>query len=123
MNKEGLIRKCLAKADEGMDIYDIRKSLQYQNVPEEDIKVIIHVVDNYILSKVLTKSHKTKTNELFWVGLVLTLIGVAITFGTLLGIINTGDSVTLAFGPLLGGLTMIAISKAEIRNQRIKRNQ
>jgi hypothetical protein len=120
--KEELIRNCLTKAEEGMNIYDIRKGLQYKNVPEEDIKDIIRVVANYLLSKALTTSHKTKANELFWVGIILTIVGIIVTFGTLLGIINTGDSFTLAIGPILGGLSMIAISKAGYRHQRIKRN-
>jgi hypothetical protein len=122
MNKEELIRICLTKAEEGMNIYDIRKWLQYKNVPEEDIKGIIRVVDNYVLSKALTNSHRAKTNELLWVGIILTVIGLIITFGSLLGIINTGDSFILAYGPLLGGLSITAISKTGYRRHRIKRN-
>ena len=101
-----------------MTIYDIRKQLQSKNIPEHEIKEIIRVIDNYVMNQALAKATTTKIKEIYWVGVALTSIGVTITFGSLLGILSTGNSFIIAYGPLLGGLSTIIYCKTISKRQR-----
>jgi hypothetical protein len=123
MEREELVKIYIKKAEEGMNIYDIRKQLQYKNIPEEEIKIILGIVDNYILNKALTKSHSTKANELFWVGVLLTTAGLIITFGSFLGIIHTGDSFILMYGPVISGIAAIFSSGRGSKVGKFRRNK
>lgn len=106
-----------------MTIYDIHKQLQLQQIPDDEIKEIIRVIDNYIINQALVKATTTKIKEIHWVGIVLTIIGATITFGSLLGILPTGNSFIIAYGPLLGGLSTIIYSKTNSKRQRGRINR
>ena len=93
--------------EEGFEIDQIRKELEDRKIPDEEIKSIVRLVDNHMQNDLLIKSHNSKSNELFWAGLALTIIGAAITIGTYTGAINMGDSFLFVYGPLFGGLSLM----------------
>lgn len=99
---------CIEKSREkGFEIDQIRKELEERDIPEEEIRAIVRLVDNQMQNNLQIKSDNSKSNELFWAGLFLTIIGAAITIGTYTGIIYMGDSFLIVYGPFLGGISLM----------------
>ena len=73
-------------------IDQIRKELEPNNIPEEDIRAIVKLVDNHILNSAFTKNSKNRSTELIIAGAILALLGVGITIATYTGLINLGDN-------------------------------
>ncbi|MBU0489244.1 MAG: hypothetical protein KKD31_14960 [Bacteroidetes bacterium] len=91
----------------GMEYSEIRKTLASKNLDEDRIKDLIRHIDNQIIKDELLKTKNRKAFELIIAGSVVSVVGLAITIGTFLGVINMGDSFLLAYGPILGGLGML----------------
>ncbi|MFC5625618.1 hypothetical protein [Algoriphagus winogradskyi] len=93
--------------DKDFDLYDARKEMEKNNIEEEEIKVIIRLLDNQIHRGLIQKSHRDKSKEMIGIGAVLTFIGAGITIGTYTGILNTGDSFLIVFGPVVAGISIL----------------
>ena len=63
----------------------------------------------------VAQSNKKKGNQLIWIGIVISLIGFIITFGSYYGWISTGNVYIFAFGPLLSGFSFIGIGLNKLR--------
>ena len=108
MSRAQLVDYYIEKSKEqGFEIDQIRKELEDRNIPDDEIKAIVRLVDNQLQNDLLIKSNNSKSNELFWAGLVITIIGAAITIGTYTGMINMGDSFLFVYGPFFGGLSLM----------------
>lgn len=108
MSRAKLVDYYIEKSrQEGFEIDQIRKELEGRGIPDEEIRAIIRLVDNQLQNELLTKSDNSKSNELFWAGLVIAIIGAAITIGTYTGVIYMGDSFLFVYGPLFGGLSLM----------------
>jgi hypothetical protein len=102
-----LVEYFLDEKRKGMGFSEIRKILESKNIENERIKVIIRTIDSQITREETIKSQNQKARELIYIGAVVTLTGLIITAGTYLGLINTGNSFLLAYGPILAGIGML----------------
>lgn len=100
----------------GFEFHQIRQELEANNVDEEEIRAIVRVIDNELQRQTITKSENNYSKELIWAGAVVTILGAFITIGTYTGIINSGNSYIIAYGPFLGGLSILFTGLAKRRN-------
>lgn len=108
MSRAKMVDYFLEKSKEpNFQIDQVRKELEKNNIPEEEIKVIVRLVDNELQAKELIGSSNNKANELIIGGALLTIIGAGITIGTYTGIIDMGNSFLIVYGPFFGGIGML----------------
>ncbi|OOG77869.1 hypothetical protein [Algoriphagus sp. A40] len=106
--KDRVIAFFLKKLDEkNFDISQVRRDLEKENYDENEIKIIVKLVDNEIQRKLFASANYSKSMDLVKIGAVLTLIGLAITIGTFLGLIPMGNSFLIAYGPVLAGISLM----------------
>jgi hypothetical protein len=105
-------------------IDQIRKELEVENIEDEEIRTIVRIVDNSIQSRALTGYVNKSSNDLIYFGAFFTILGAAITIGTYTGIINMGNRFLIAYGPFLGGLSILitGILKKNTSPKRMKSN-
>ena len=108
MSRAKLVDYYIDKSKEpDFQINQIRKELEAKNIPDEEIKAIVRLVDNYIQMNHITKSSNKRANEFIIGGIFLALFGAVITIGTYTGLINTGNSFVIMYGPFFVGLSFI----------------
>ncbi|MEQ9402284.1 MAG: hypothetical protein RIM99_01755 [Cyclobacteriaceae bacterium] len=116
MSRAGLVDFYLKKAKEdGFEIDQIRKELESQNISDDEIKIIVKLVDSEIQKSVLKSSSKNKSKELIGIGAVLTILGLVITMGTYFGLIPSGNSFLIVYGPFIAGLSLMLGGWVEAR--------
>lgn len=93
--------------DKDFDLYDARKEMEKNNLEEDEIKIIIRLIDNQIHRSLAQNSHRDKSREMVGIGVVLTFVGAMITIGTYTGILNTGDSFLIVYGPVVAGISIM----------------
>jgi hypothetical protein len=93
--------------DKNFEIHQVRQELEKNNLDEEEIRIIVRLVDNELQRRLLLNTENKRSNDLIWIGLILTAIGMGITIGTYTGIINMGDHFLITYGPFLGGLSIL----------------
>lgn len=98
-----------------MDIYHARQEMMKNNIPEDDIKAIMRILDREIIQIEIIKLENKRARDLILIGYVLTGIGLIITIGTFVGFIPMGDSFLLTIGPLAGGLSILFSGLAKRR--------
>lgn len=77
------------------------------NIDEEEIRVIVKPVDSELRRRITTKSSADSSREITWLGGSITLAGLVLTIGTYTGLIDMGNYFVLAYGPILGGLSIL----------------
>jgi hypothetical protein len=93
--------------DKDFSILNVRQELEKNNVDEQEIKVIVRLVDNEIQRRLKNKTTGDSSMELIWFGGIITAAGLIFTIGTYTGIIKMGNYFLLAYGPILGGLSIL----------------
>ena len=86
---------------------EIRKYLENKSVDKEEIAVIMRMVGNELERGAIKKVRNSYGKEVKLVGLFLFLTGMLLTAGTYFGIITTGNTIIIAYGPVVGGLIMM----------------
>ena len=104
--------------EKNFDISQVRRDLEKENYDENEIKVIVKLVDNEIQRKLFESANNSKLTDLIKLGVVLTLIGSAITIGTFLGLVSMGDSFLIAYGPIVAGVSLIVSGWAGKKRNR-----
>ncbi len=128
MGREQIVEHYLEKSREpGFEIDQIRKELEGQQVPEEDIRAIVRDVDNELQTRALAGLGKDYSRQVMVTGAILTVLGAGLTIGTYLGWISSGNTVVIAYGPFLVGIATIISgfymkSKATPERERISRS-
>ena len=108
MNRAKIVNYYVEKVnDKDFTILDARIELEKNNIEEQEIRIIIGLVDNELHRRVASKSRGGKPKELIWVGGVITAVGLIFTIGTYIGVIKMGNYFLLAYGPILGGLSIL----------------
>ena len=97
------------------EILDIRKDLERNNFDEEEIKIIVRLVDNELQRRLLADTTNKRSIDLVYIGAVIALVGLIVTVGTYTGMINTGNSFLIAYGPFFGGLSILFAGLAKKR--------
>lgn len=82
-------------ADKDFEISDVRKDLERNKIDEDEIKMIVKLVDNELQRKLLTETSNKRVTDLAYVETVITLIGLIVTEGTLIGLMPMGNSFLL----------------------------
>ena len=108
------------KKIEGMDFSVIRAELRNRKLSAEDIKSIVCSIDDKLLQNIHSSNSRNETNGTMIIGALLVLGGTMLTFGTYTSWINLGDYYIISYGPILGGLGMMANSK-QSRSTRFER--
>ena len=119
MNLFDLEEEFLPKKVAGMSFSEIRKELAVRGVDEEGIRIIIGSIDNKILSGEYSKLSNRQGSELFWMGLVFLVGGIILSIGSYMGWIGMGNYFFVAYGPVLGGASLMGMSK--VRSGRFKK--
>ena len=108
MNRAKIVDYYVNKLDEpSFEIYQVRQELEKNNVDEEEIRIIIRLVDSELQRRLLTKTENKRLNDVVWIGVVFTALGVGITIGTYTGVIDMGDHFLITYGPFLAGLSIL----------------
>ncbi len=92
--------------EKDFDLSEVRKALEKENYPEEEIRSVIKILDNELQRRAFDKVNQSSRINLMGLGLVLIGIGLVVTVGTFTGLIPTGNSFVLAYGPILGGISI-----------------
>lgn len=93
--------------DKDFNILIVRQELEKNNVDEQEIKIIVRLVDNEMQRRLTTKATNDNSKELVWFGGIIAAAGLIFTIGTYSGIIKMGNHFLLAYGPILGGLSIL----------------
>lgn len=93
--------------DKNFSILDVRQELEKNNIDEEEIRVIVKLVDSELRRKITNKSSADSSREIVWLGGSITLAGLVLTIGTYTGLIDMGNYFVLAYGPILGGISIL----------------
>ena len=109
MNLNEIEREYFVKKKDGMSFSHIRKDLEDKGLSNEQISVIIRSIDHKIITDEVSKSNKSIGKQMIFMGLVLTSLGLFITIATYSGFIDMGDQYLLSYGPIFGGIGLIAI--------------
>ncbi|HEX5168089.1 MAG TPA: hypothetical protein VFW11_02875 [Cyclobacteriaceae bacterium] len=89
------------------EIYQVREELVKNNIDEDEIKIIVKLVDNELQQRLRANAVGESSNELVWIGSILTAVGAGVTIATYTGAIDMGNSFLLTYGPFLGGLSIL----------------
>lgn len=118
MDRARLIDFFLQKLnDKDFQISEIRLEMEKYNLPEEEIRTVVRIIDNEIQRRDLLRLENSKARNLTWVGVVLTGIGAFVTIATYVGLIDMGDQFLLTYGPFLGGLSILFSGLARQRRR------
>ncbi|GMQ24706.1 hypothetical protein Aoki45_13880 [Algoriphagus sp. oki45] len=90
--------------EKDFDLAEVRKTLEGENFPEEEIRPLIKRLDNELQRQAFSKINQSNRVNLMGLGLFLIALGLVVTLGTFLGLIPSGNSFILAYGPIFGGL-------------------
>jgi len=108
MSRAKLVDYYIEKSKEpDFRISQVRKELEARNIPDEEIKAIVRLVDHSMQMDALTKSSNKRANEFIIAGAILTLVGAGVTIGTYTGLIDMGNSFLIVYGPFFGGLSIL----------------
>lgn len=108
MDRAKIVDQYLSKINnKDFSIFDVRQELEKNNVDEQEIRVIVRLVDNELQRRITSKSAGDKSKEIIWFGGIITAAGLLLTIGTYTGIIEMGNYFLFAYGPILGGLSIL----------------
>ncbi|WP_319499884.1 hypothetical protein [uncultured Draconibacterium sp.] len=99
-----LIENFVKERRNGKDYSAIRNELKALGLEEPAVKNILRDIDRQILLEEQINVQKTGANEMIWIGLVLIVIGIVITIGSLVGRFNIGNSIIINYGPVIAGI-------------------
>lgn len=93
--------------DKDFTILQVRQELEKSKIDEEEIKIIVRLVDNALQRRLVNIAANGKSRELIWIGGAITLVGSLVTILTYTGLIDMGNHFLVAYGPVLGGLSIL----------------
>ncbi len=125
MDTHEIEEKLLQKKREGASFTEIRKELEDVDLPEDKINKIIRSIDERIQEEHLNRGRKLSLSNygLFYVGLALLVGGLIIILGKYAGLIDTGNSYLITYGPFLVGFTIVYLSKRRSIIDRINKRK
>lgn len=116
MERKKLIDHYLERTSEkNFEIIQIRRELEAHKIPDEEIRTIVRIVDNEVQRRARVQTQNQLAQTWIWMGLVLASIGAGITIATYTGIIPTGNSFLIVYGPFLPGTSILLAGLAKRR--------
>lgn len=116
-NKEKIIDEYTEMVIEGLPFDQVRKALEKENYPEEDIKFIVRKVDDQVMAHQLKKPQSKLGEKLMWAGLIIMTIGLALTLAHFYNLIYLGNSYLAIYGPFLSGMIIYFMGKSRKRKE------
>jgi hypothetical protein len=98
-----------------LEIIQVRQELESHNVPEEEIRIIVRLVDNGVQRQLKVNQNNSAQASLLWAGTVLTGAALLVMAGTYTGIIPMGRYFLLPYGAVLSGVSMVITGLAKRR--------
>lgn len=109
--------------EKGFEIDQVRKELEANDVPEEEIRIIVRKVDEQVQIQAVNKSSRIKGMQLIIAGAILVVVGMIIFLITTLGNIDLGDAALFLCGQVVGGGSLIATGLAWRKQEAEKRRR
>lgn len=100
------------KKKSGMDFSEIRKELKEKGIQEAQIKNVIKQIDAKALEHVQT-SGKMKPRDLRLIGYALMLIGGGLTFAVYFKVLDLGQYLFAAYGPVIIGYILVVMARRQ----------
>ena len=88
---------------------NLRAILEANKYSGEDIQIIAQRVDRDLQRMAVIDSEKAKGKQMLIGGIVIMILGIAVTISSYMGLIDLGDRFIIAYGPALGGLGLALI--------------
>lgn len=80
MSRANIVDHYIGKlSDPHFEIDQIRKELEGKDMPDEEIRVIVQLVDNELQKQLLAKSTGKRSNEFVVVGMITTIVSEGAT--------------------------------------------
>jgi hypothetical protein len=119
MEQSEIVKQYVARINRGEITFDrVRQELTAQRMSEDEIKSIVRGVDEALQQELVRGGTQSMRDNLFRIGLVLTVAGLLLTVATLAGFIEPdGFGTFIAYGPLLIGISMIIAAKRSGRKR------
>ena len=109
--------------NKGFEIDQVRKDLALNNVPENEIRAIVRLVDEHVRTQALKKSSQLRGTQLIIAGVILTLIGLLIFVITQFGYLDVVDGVVFIYGPVTSGVALLVTGFAKRRQEEVKKRR
>lgn len=108
----------LAKEKMGGKSYSsIRKELSESGMPEEEIKSLIRLVDERVLSETMKDGSKEKVRLWYRIGLFVAIGGLVLSIAYNSGILMGEQPAWLAYSPFFAGVVIMIYARALQRKQ------
>jgi len=114
-NKE-LVDYYFEKKKSGMDFSEIRKELKTKDIKDDQIKAIIEEIDEKVL-EYAKSSGKLKPRDLRLIGYALMLIGGSLTFAVYFKMLDLGNYLFVAYGPVIIGYILVVMARRQQKKQ------
>ena len=92
---------------EGESYSVIREELSKEGLNPDEIRRLIRTVDERVLKSEAEYKHMAKAAQYYKVGLILAIVGLLISIGFNIGIIQTRLPPWLVYSPFLAGILMM----------------
>lgn len=107
MNRSQYIEHFIGRLNEkDFTILTVRKELQQKGLEEPEIKAIVRAVDEEMQRQLTEQPTDKQVKMLVYVGAVLIVIGIGVYLLSSVGIIDTGQSYVVTYGPIFVGMAM-----------------
>lgn len=119
LNRAQLIDTYFGKIqNEEIDFSQMRPALQDMGVEDNEIGIIVKQVDKQLQQYAINKASHSLGKNIYYGGLIFSLIGVIITLGTIFRIFDAGTYIIIAYGPIVSGLAIAGYGRSKMYRGR-----
>ncbi len=90
-----------------MEFSKLRSTLENKNIEKKEIDIIVSLVDKKLLRANEIKADREIGKNLFYGGLILSVLSIVFSIITLLGIYDLGGYGVIMYGPIIFGFLLI----------------
>ncbi len=108
-------------SDKKFQIYDVRLELEQQKVDEEEIKFIVRAVDEELQNRLLSAQSRDQSTMFVRLGIILMVVGTAITVAFVTDALKTKSFMFLTYGPFIIGVSMLLVGLFKRRNKNSRK--
>ena len=113
----------MQSTQKGFEIDQVRKELEANNVPEEEIRVIVQMVDKEVRESAVFQSKRKQGTQLIVAGSILVVVGLLIIAISYIYDLDFQQSYVLLYGPVVGGASLIFTGLAKRRGEEDERKR
>lgn len=105
--QEKIIEELASEKLEGKSYSDIRSELKESGMSPDEISKIIRQVDERVLNEAKSGAQPDKARQLYRVGLILAVIGLAISVAFNAGLLLRSIKPLIVYAPFLAGILLM----------------